>query len=303
MAPAVLAALISGGAGLLGGGLNLFGQKGADRRQNEGALEAQRLANKHNVDFWKMQNQYNDPSQQMARLVKAGLNPHLVYGGSPGQAAGVAGQIAPSKAAPVQHSNLPAQLQLQQTSTNALSAFNQQRATDAQVQKTKAEELHTLSKTRYQHLANGAAQEYFAERNRGKAIDNDLNYMTLAAQRGNDGSGQFYYDMKKAEYGARREKAELSSRLAKHNLLPSDDTLTRWLVMNDEEVIAMLKKAGLNAGIIGGLISVLRKGRAKAGIKKPTGKGTTQRNANGSPMRKYQTKPVKYATPEQAFGK
>lgn len=32
------------------------------------------------LDDWNMQNEYNHPSSQMARLREAGLNPHLVYG-------------------------------------------------------------------------------------------------------------------------------------------------------------------------------------------------------------------------------
>lgn len=34
-----------------------------------------------NLKMWNMQNAYNDPSAQMARLKAAGLNPNLVYGG------------------------------------------------------------------------------------------------------------------------------------------------------------------------------------------------------------------------------
>jgi hypothetical protein len=41
-----------------------------------------------NVEFWKMQNEYNHPVQQMARLKEAGLNPRLVYGQQSGAAAG-----------------------------------------------------------------------------------------------------------------------------------------------------------------------------------------------------------------------
>jgi len=47
-----------------------------------------------NVNFWKQQNEYNDPSSQMARLQKAGLNPAMMYGGSGGAASsGQAGSI------------------------------------------------------------------------------------------------------------------------------------------------------------------------------------------------------------------
>lgn len=72
---------------------------------NRGALEAQKLANKQNIEFWHMQNQYNHPSAQMDRLKSAGLNPNLIYGTSPTSAVGSAGPIAPSKAAPYEMKN------------------------------------------------------------------------------------------------------------------------------------------------------------------------------------------------------
>lgn len=53
----------------------------------------QEKANQQNIEFWEMQNAYDHPKAQMERLQAAGLNPHLVYGGSPGQ---VAGQAAPA---------------------------------------------------------------------------------------------------------------------------------------------------------------------------------------------------------------
>jgi len=43
------------------------------------------------LEFWRMNNQYNHPSAQMARLREAGLNPHLVYG---------TGAVANSSSAP-----------------------------------------------------------------------------------------------------------------------------------------------------------------------------------------------------------
>ena len=60
--------------------------------------KAQDRADRKNVRFWEKQNAYNDPSQQMARLQQAGLNPHLVYGQSAAGAAGNAGAISPTKA-------------------------------------------------------------------------------------------------------------------------------------------------------------------------------------------------------------
>jgi hypothetical protein len=40
-----------------------------------------------NVEMWKMQNEYNNPKNQMQRFTDAGLNPNLIYGkGTPGNA-------------------------------------------------------------------------------------------------------------------------------------------------------------------------------------------------------------------------
>lgn len=69
-----------------------------------------------------MQNAYNDPAQQMARLKKAGLNPNLIYGQSVSGATGQAGAVAPSKAAPYS-------MDLGAAANNAMSAYQ----TSAQV--------------------------------------------------------------------------------------------------------------------------------------------------------------------------
>lgn len=45
---------------------------------------------KDSIDFWNMQNEYNNPANQMARFKDAGLNPHLIYGrGDSGSASNI----------------------------------------------------------------------------------------------------------------------------------------------------------------------------------------------------------------------
>lgn len=75
---------------------------------NAGNKKSQERANKHNIEFWNMQNEYNDPSAQMQRLRKAGLNPNLIYGSNASGASGNAESIAPSKASDY---NMPNPLQ------------------------------------------------------------------------------------------------------------------------------------------------------------------------------------------------
>lgn len=70
------AALISGGASLLGNAVNAFSQNQANKQ----SMKIARYQNAWNLEQWNRENAYNLPTAQMARLKAAGLNPNLVYG-------------------------------------------------------------------------------------------------------------------------------------------------------------------------------------------------------------------------------
>lgn len=78
--PFTSGALISAGGNLIGDFLGGIFGGGSARR-----------AHRYNVRMWNLQNEYNHPSAQMARLREAGLNPNLIYGTSPTSAVGQAG--------------------------------------------------------------------------------------------------------------------------------------------------------------------------------------------------------------------
>lgn len=63
------AAAVSGGLGLADTAVNNYYNKKAAKQAYE-----------RDIAFWKMQNEYNTPANQMARLKEAGLNPNLIYG-------------------------------------------------------------------------------------------------------------------------------------------------------------------------------------------------------------------------------
>ena len=100
--------------------------------QNSGTKRSQKRADKMNIKFFDMQNAYNTPEQQMARLKKAGLNPNLIYGSSVGGATGNSGSApAASKAAPYSMDGIP-------------QAAMQGYQTEAQVQNVNADTLQKL---------------------------------------------------------------------------------------------------------------------------------------------------------------
>lgn len=62
-------------------------------RYNKKLYEMQR---DDNLKMWNLQNEYNSPKQQMARLIEGGLNPHLVYGNGADATAGAISNGSPS---------------------------------------------------------------------------------------------------------------------------------------------------------------------------------------------------------------
>lgn len=85
---AVTAALISAGASTAGA----ISTGNMNRKNRQWSEDMYNLQRSDNIDFWNMNNEYNDPSAQMQRYRDAGLNPNLIYG-TGSASAGNAGAI------------------------------------------------------------------------------------------------------------------------------------------------------------------------------------------------------------------
>ena len=121
---------LTGLAGGLGPGLFSLG---SSLLTNKGALSRQRLADQQNIKFWEMQNAYNTPAQQMARLKKAGLNPALIYGSGSANT-GIAGAVAPSKPAPYNIKNpVPLQAMLLEAQIGNINANTENKNADTAI--------------------------------------------------------------------------------------------------------------------------------------------------------------------------
>lgn len=93
-----LESIAMSGIGAIG---NLFTGGMSARKQYKYQSKLMNQQNQHQIDFWKMNNEYNTPVNQRARLEQAGLNPDLMYSGSgsmyqsqmPGAASGSAPHV------------------------------------------------------------------------------------------------------------------------------------------------------------------------------------------------------------------
>jgi len=214
---------LSGLAGGIGPGLFSLG---SSMLTNKGAQRRQMTADQQNINFWKMQNAYNTPKEQMKRLQDAGLNPNLIYGS--GQAnTGVAGSIAPSRPAPYNIKNpVPLQaalltsqiknMEAQTAKTNAdadqvrqltggkvtnLELRNQISAVKAQVQnQTKAAQIKTIQNSAIQSEFNNKIKQADAEAATGGYVKGNYIY-TIFTQLGIADNSEFSKTMRKALIG------------------------------------------------------------------------------------------------------
>lgn len=92
--PFPLIPLIGAGASILGNVLTGANQARQNRLSREYAERRYAIERRDNLSDWAMQNEYNSPQNQMARLRQANLNPNLVYGNG-----AVANSTAPVKGA------------------------------------------------------------------------------------------------------------------------------------------------------------------------------------------------------------
>ena len=130
MDPFIGAAMIAGGAGLLGNMLGFSSQQ----QTNADNMELAKYQWEKNLEMWHLQNQYNLPKNQMARLKSAGLNPNLVYGS--GNVGGNAASQPPQYQAPT----MQAYTNFGDLGASAgIDAYFRAKQTKAQIENTEAD--------------------------------------------------------------------------------------------------------------------------------------------------------------------
>lgn len=126
-------------------------QERENQKQRDWSNEMFDKQNKRDLDFWNMQNAYNDPLAQMQRLSNAGLNPHLVYGNG---ADSSAGPIA-THSAPQPNTRAPELPPLGDAIAGGLFSFLDVQQKKANVARTEAETKAITANTANREFLNG----------------------------------------------------------------------------------------------------------------------------------------------------
>lgn len=130
---------------------------------------------RQNVNMWNLQNQYNSPANQVARLTAAGLNPALAYGGS--------SQVVGNSDSPPQLDYQGAFQQpliqpgLAMEAQQALSMQYQRDLTRSQVEKNAAETIESLNRGKLSGAEADFAKEYAVEKLKSMRLMNDKTYL------------------------------------------------------------------------------------------------------------------------------
>lgn len=130
---------------------------------------------RQNVNMWNLQNQYNSPANQVARLTAAGLNPALAYGGS--------SQVVGNSDSPPQldyqgvYQQPLIQPGLAMDAQQALSMAYQRDLTMSQVEKNAAETIESLNRGKMSGAEADYAKDYAVEKLKSMRLMNDKVYL------------------------------------------------------------------------------------------------------------------------------
>lgn len=142
MDPLIGGALIGAGASMLGGFMNLSGVNSANRANRK----LQQEQNEWNERMWEKQNAYNDPSAQMARLQKAGINPNMAFSNG---LSNVAASTPPTTSPPTMQSYQGWNQDLSSavaTAMNGILLSDQHKMNKIQLDKANIEMMHESAK-------------------------------------------------------------------------------------------------------------------------------------------------------------
>lgn len=170
------------GAAALGAGVNALGSLFSGNQNYKNTKKLMAYQNQMNIENWKMENEYNSPGAQMARLREAGLNPSLVYAGNTDNTGGSIGTSSPA--------SMAGNIDLSQVGTSAVNTYMNAKMNQAQLEQMqnqndaiKAQINKTYQETMREMLGNRRESAYLGSYK-------EMADLTVAAARANlEGTG------------------------------------------------------------------------------------------------------------------
>lgn len=150
----LLVPAITAGAGLVSQGINAMSQGSMNKKTRRHQIYMYDRQRADALSDWNMQNAYNTPAAQMARLKEAGLNPNLVYGN--GAATSEAGAVRSSDTG--NWNPQAPQFDLGGVANNSLAAYYDTQIKQQQLSNLEAENVYKMVLTAAAALGMGLTE-------------------------------------------------------------------------------------------------------------------------------------------------
>lgn len=276
------AGLISGAGSLVGGLIGASGSRYAARKQlqavretNATNLQIAQQNNAFNERMWNLQNDYNTPENQRARLEAAGINPYLMLDGSStgvAQSSPVADtsgtQVAPDIGSTIAGGYQSLGNSISSAASQIAQMSFQNDLQQANVAKTTAEAKNSDLQNQYDALRNQfAAAQFLADlrlkQYQGKISKYDANYLresmqdrldALKFQNSVSGSQASYYNQMAGLYDVQRRIDETNlkwlpreKQVSIMSAIQNARTAASQMNLNFASARNLIAMAGLNA--------------------------------------------------------
>lgn len=282
------AGIISGAGSLIGGLFSSSGSRYAARKQLQAVRETNQMNyqiaqqnNAFNERMWNMQNEYNSPSAQRARLEAAGINPYLMLDGS---STGVAQssptadqsgtQVAPDVGSTIAGGYQSMGNSIASAAGQISQMVYQNDLQNANVAKTQADAKNSDLQNQYDALRNQfAAAQFLADlrlkQYQGKISKYDANYLrdsmedrldALKFQNTVSGSQASYYNQMAGLYDVQRQIEETNLKWLPREkqvsimvAIQNARTAASQMHLNNASARNMIAMAALNAANTAGV--------------------------------------------------
>lgn len=218
--------------------------------------EQSQLAYERDLEQWNRQNQYNDPSAQMARLKAAGLNPNMIYGSgsATGNVSGQSVKYHPAggefKQQPIQLPDVLGQYQDFEMKKANIDLINE----NAQLVGKKADAQDTINRILgFDETIKGSKAKYSDEYEGYSTEAKKQNVRKLKQEVINLLAKKEGIDQETAKKRIETEISGYRRDLAEHGLFPSDSLILRVIVMKNKGLSIQQIMDELKSGITGSM--------------------------------------------------
>lgn len=228
-------------------GSTLVGSLGSSLANHISARALANNAYRQNMKMWNIQNQYNSPSGQVSRLIEAGLNPALAYGGS-SQVVGNSDNVPQLDYKGVYEQPL-IQPDAVMAAQQAMSMAIDRKRTQSEIEKNAAITAEALASGKLKGAEARYAENFAIEKLKSMRLMNDKTYLDTQKVDQEINNLIATRNLTREQIRSLELANELNDRIMEARVL-SFELQNRESIARSREIYARIKKYGAEIGVL-----------------------------------------------------